>query len=56
MHTIFWLGNLNGRHRQRWEGNIRKDLTDTGWEGVEWVDLAQDRDQWEAVVKTVMNL
>jgi hypothetical protein len=45
-----------GRSRRRWEGNIRMDLTERGWEGVDWILLAQDRDQWWAVVNTVMNL
>jgi Mlc titration factor MtfA (ptsG expression regulator) len=36
--------------------NIRMDLRETGWEGVEWMQLAQDRDQWQAVVNTEMNL
>jgi hypothetical protein len=31
------------------------DLRETGWGGVEWTDLAQDRDRWQAVVNTVMN-
>jgi hypothetical protein len=36
--------------------NIKIDLRETGWDGVYWIDLAQDRDQWKALVKTVMNL
>jgi hypothetical protein len=36
--------------------NITTDLREIGWDGVDWVDLAQDRDQWRALVKTVMNL
>jgi hypothetical protein len=39
-----------------WEDNIRMDLRKTGWEVVEWIHLAQDRDQWRAVVNTVINL
>jgi hypothetical protein len=42
--------------RRRWENGIKMDLTDTGWEGVEWVHLAQDRDRWWACWNTVMNL
>jgi hypothetical protein len=34
-----------GRPRRRWEGNIRLDLTEIGWEGVDWMHLTQDRDQ-----------
>jgi hypothetical protein len=36
--------------------NITIDLREIGWDGVDWVDLAQDRDQWRALVNTVMNL
>jgi hypothetical protein len=32
------------------------DLQEIGWDGVDWIDLAQDRDQWRALVNTVMNL
>jgi hypothetical protein len=35
-----------GRPRNRWEDNIGMDLRDIGWEGVDWIHLAQDRDQW----------
>jgi hypothetical protein len=35
-----------GRHRHRWEGNIIMDLRKIGWEGVDWLHLAQDRDRW----------
>jgi hypothetical protein len=45
-----------GRKRQKWECNIRMDLRETGWEGVDWMHLAQDRDQCRAVVNTVMDL
>jgi hypothetical protein len=34
-----------GRHRHRWEDNIRMDLREIGWEGMDWIHLAQDRDQ-----------
>jgi hypothetical protein len=44
-----------GRPRRRWEDNIRPDR-ETGWKGVDWMHLAQDRDQWRAVVNTVMIL
>jgi hypothetical protein len=45
-----------GRPTRRWENNIRMDLTEMGWGGVDLIDLAQDRDQWRALVNTVMNL
>jgi hypothetical protein len=44
-----------GRPRRRWEDNIRLYLREIGWEGVEWIHLALDRDQWQAILKTVMN-
>jgi hypothetical protein len=45
-----------GRPRRRWVDNIKMDLRETGWDGVDWIDLAQNRDQWRALVNTVMNL
>jgi hypothetical protein len=45
-----------GRPRRRWEDNIRMDLREIGWVGMDWIDLAQDRNQWRALVNTVMNL
>jgi hypothetical protein len=44
-----------GGSRRRWENNIRMDLREIGWEGVDWMHLAEDRDQCRAVVNTVMN-
>jgi hypothetical protein len=45
-----------GRTRRRWEDNIRMNLMEIGWRNVDWIHLAQDRDQWWAVVNTVMKL
>jgi hypothetical protein len=45
-----------GRHRRKWEDSTRMDVRKTGWESVDWIHLAQDRDQWQAVVNTVTNL
>jgi hypothetical protein len=45
-----------GRPRSRWEDNIKMDLREVGWGGLDWIDLAQDRYRWQAVVNTVMNL
>jgi hypothetical protein len=45
-----------GRHRRSWEDNIKMDLREIGWGGVDWIDLAQDRNQWRALVNTAMNL
>ena len=47
---------LRRRPRRRWEDNIKVDLKEGGWRGTEWIDLAQDKDRWLAVVKAVMNL
>jgi hypothetical protein len=47
---------LLGRPRHRWEDGIRMVLTEIGWGDVGWVQLAQDRGQWQAVVNAVMNL
>jgi hypothetical protein len=46
---------LGGRKRW-WVYNIKMDLREIGWCGVDGIDLAQDRDQWKALVNTVMNL
>jgi hypothetical protein len=45
-----------GRPRHRWVNNIKMDLIEIGWDGVDWIDLAQDRDQWRALVSTAMIL
>jgi hypothetical protein len=45
-----------GRPRYRWDDNIGTDFRETGWEGVGWIHLDQDRDRWRDVVNTVMNL
>jgi hypothetical protein len=45
-----------GRLRHRWEGNIKIDLGEIGWGSRDWIHMAQDRDQWRALVNTVMNL
>jgi hypothetical protein len=45
-----------GRPRRRWGDIIRMDLRETVWGGMDWIDVAQDRDQWRALVNTVMNL
>jgi hypothetical protein len=45
-----------GRPRRRRVENVKMDLKEIGWEGMDWIDLAQDRDQWRALVNTVMNL
>jgi hypothetical protein len=45
-----------GRPRRRWEDNIKMDLQKVGCGGVDWIELAQDRYRWGALVTAVMNL
>jgi hypothetical protein len=45
-----------GRPRRRWVDNIKMDLREIGWDGMDWIDLAQDRDEWKVLVNTVMNI
>ena len=45
-----------GRPRRRWEDNIKMDLQEVGCKGMDWIDLAQDRDRRLALVNVVMNL
>jgi hypothetical protein len=45
-----------GRQRRRWVDNIKIDRREIGWDGVDWIDMAQERDQWRALVSTVLNL
>jgi hypothetical protein len=44
------------RPRHRWVDNIEMDLREIGWDGMDWIDLAQNRNQWRALVNRVMNL
>jgi hypothetical protein len=45
-----------GKPRRRWMDNIKMVLREIGWDVMDWIDLAQDRDQWRALVNTVINL
>jgi hypothetical protein len=45
-----------GRPRRRWEDNVKMNLEAVGCGGMEWIELAQDRDRWRALVNAVMNL
>jgi hypothetical protein len=44
------------RPRRRWVDNIKMDLGERGWDGADWIDMAQDRDQWRTLMNTVLNL
>jgi hypothetical protein len=44
-----------GRPRRRWKDNIKMDLREVGWGGMDWIDVAHDRDRWRALVNAVMN-
>jgi hypothetical protein len=55
------VGNLRKRDhferpRRRWEDNIKMDIREVGFRDVNWIQLAQDRDRWRALVNAVMNL
>ena len=45
-----------GRHRSRWDDDIKMDLQEVGCGGADWIDLAQYRDRWRALVNAAMNL
>jgi hypothetical protein len=61
MHNRILVGKPEGkrplgRPRYRSEDNIKMDLGEIGWSGVDWIDMAQDRDQLRALVNMVVNL
>ena len=45
-----------GRPRHRWDDNIKMDFQDVLWGGMDWIDLAEDRDRWRAVVSALIKL
>jgi hypothetical protein len=58
---IILVGKREGKRQlgiswRRWEDNIRMDHQGIVWKGVDWIHLAQDTDQWQVLVNTVMNL
>jgi hypothetical protein len=50
----WWKSQKESRPRHRWVGNIKIDLREIGWDDIDWIDLAQDRDKRRALVNTVM--
>ena len=44
------------RPGHRWKDNIKMDLQEVGWGGMDWIDLAQDKDRWRALVNTAIHL
>jgi hypothetical protein len=44
-----------GTPRRRWVDNIKMDIREIGWDGMDWIVLVQGRDQWRAIVNTAMN-
>jgi hypothetical protein len=61
MHIGYWWGKPEGRRplgrpRRKWVDNIKMHLREIRQDGIDWIDLAQDMDQWRALVNTVMNL
>jgi hypothetical protein len=60
MWGIFWWGNLKerplGRPRRRWKDNIKLDLQELKFGGMDWIDVAEDRDRWRVLVNEVMYL
>jgi hypothetical protein len=47
---------LLGRPRRKWVDNIKMELGEVGWDDVDWIGLAQDRNRWRALVNSVLNL
>ena len=61
MYTGFWWGKSEGKRplgklRRRWEDNITLDLQEVECGDMDWIELAQDRDRWRAIVIAVMKL
>jgi hypothetical protein len=61
MHVRYWWKKSEGkrplgRSRRKWMDNIKMDLREIEWNGVDWIDMAQDRDQGSALVNTVLKL
>jgi hypothetical protein len=60
VYTGFWWANLRGKRPfgrpwRRWEDNIKMDLQEVAYKGMDWIDLAQDKGRWRALVNAVMD-
>jgi hypothetical protein len=60
IHVGYWWESKKerplGRPKRRWVDSIKIDLRETGWDGMDWIDVTRNGDQWRALVNTVMNL
>jgi hypothetical protein len=56
VHTGFWWGDHLKDPGIDGEDNSKMDLQAVGWEGMDWIDMAQDKDRWQTLVNVVMNL
>jgi hypothetical protein len=55
MHIGYWWERQKGRDHWEDQDVGGMDLRETGWDGMDWIDVAQDRDQWRALANMVMN-
>jgi hypothetical protein len=55
LHKVLVGKRPLGRPRRRWEDNIKRDLQEVAWDCEDWMERAQDRDRWRALVNTLMN-
>jgi hypothetical protein len=53
---LYFIISIIHNPRRRWEDNIKADLQEVGFGGMDWIELAKDRDSWRAVMNAVMNL
>jgi hypothetical protein len=51
-----WTDSLDKRPKRNKKNNIKMDFREIRWNGMDWIDLVQDRDQWRVLLNTVMNL
>jgi hypothetical protein len=60
MHIEYWWESqkerTTGKTKTRWVNKIKMDLREIGWDGVDCMHMAQDREEWKALVNTVLNL